>query len=38
MFLFTDQETQIMHRLQDAVLEKSQALYSVMEHAAELDW
>ncbi|PIK34406.1 putative mutS protein-like 5-like [Apostichopus japonicus] len=33
----TDQETQIMHRLQDAVLEKSQALYSVMEHAAELD-
>lgn len=33
----TDQETQIMHRLQNSILEKSAVLYSVMEYAAELD-
>ncbi|XP_077862967.1 mutS protein homolog 5-like [Saccoglossus kowalevskii] len=33
----TDHETSIMHRLQDTVLEHSQVLFAVMEHAAELD-
>nr|XP_006811330.1 PREDICTED: mutS protein homolog 5-like [Saccoglossus kowalevskii] len=35
--LMYDHETSIMHRLQDTVLEHSQVLFAVMEHAAELD-
>lgn len=33
----TDCETQIMHKLQDYILKKSQVFFSVMEYAAELD-
>ncbi|XP_038048492.1 mutS protein homolog 5-like isoform X2 [Patiria miniata] len=33
----TDLETQIMHRLQNSILERSEVLFTVMQHAAELD-
>ncbi|XP_071799824.1 mutS protein homolog 5-like isoform X1 [Asterias amurensis] len=33
----TDLETQIMHKLQNSILERSQVLFTVMEYAAELD-
>ena len=34
----TDLETAIMHKLQNAILEKSEVLFTVMQCAAELDW
>ncbi|XP_022087928.1 mutS protein homolog 5-like isoform X2 [Acanthaster planci] len=33
----TDLETQIMHKLQNSILERSQVLFTVMQYAAELD-
>ena len=36
--IFLDVETQIMHKLQNAILERSEVLFSVMDLAAELDW
>ena len=38
IIFFSDVETQIMHKLQNAILERSQVLFSVMDLAAELDW
>jgi len=37
-FLNVDQETSIMHKLQNLVLEQSHVLTDVMELCAELDW
>ncbi|XP_072019479.1 mutS protein homolog 5-like [Amphiura filiformis] len=37
LFTIIDVETQIMHKLQNAILERSQVLFSVMDLAAELD-
>lgn len=37
-YILSDCETQIMHKLQDYILKKSQVFFSVMEYAAELDW
>ena len=34
----SDEETAIMHRLQSTILEYSEALLSVMDYCAELDW
>ena len=36
--LVSDQETQIMHRLQDTILEYSETLHQVINLSAELDW
>lgn len=33
-----DQETAIMYRLQEVVLERTNAILAVMEISAELDW
>ena len=33
-----DLETAIMHKLQNAILEKSEVLFTVMQYSAELDW
>lgn len=36
--MFVDIETEIMHKLQTAILEKSDLLLDVIDRAAELDW
>ena len=36
--VLTDHETQIMHRLQDTILEHCQGLVDVTQYMAELDW
>ncbi|XP_033111357.1 mutS protein homolog 5-like [Anneissia japonica] len=36
--VITDHETQIMHRLQNSILERSAVLLKVMDFAAEIDW
>jgi len=38
LFLSTDHETAIMHRLQTVILEHTKVLIDVMECCAELDW
>lgn len=36
--LFLDQETAVMHRLQDSILEYAEIFHKIIQLSAELDW